>query len=229
MKAIDEKFELTEKWCPILIRGRKVSTNVVREVLIRTMPYFSTNDRDWLEEVCGASDIEITEYGTTDPQGWFEFEKSISHMELEYLRNSQIMSSYIYGPNGWMNWDGSIGYRHHQNIGKWPETSAVLKEASRLAKMWPMLDMHIQICNGEESVTPLFEIKMYRGKTSISEPVVQIGLPKVPLRDDPESFARQFTSPYRERGCSIGTYKQALAHTLKVRRLSGRRNVVGFN
>ena len=62
-----------------------------------------------------------------DKEAFSTLKKDISHIELEYLSNHRIVSSWIGGPHGWCNWEGNIGCNNY-NIGKHPSCKEVYNE-----------------------------------------------------------------------------------------------------
>lgn len=69
-------------------------------------------------------------------------------IELEYLINDWIDSSYVHGCHGWCHPDGEIGYC--DNIGKYPQEYELLYDWQSVAYMFPFLDLFITLVNREE-------------------------------------------------------------------------------
>ena len=112
------------KWPRLLVTGRRVSEDQANEILIRTDDWWlSTNDRQWEAEIKRiAVDVagmpveprrDQTGYGDEGMDLFREYyaareawRKSLGILELGYLSNSRIVSSWIGGPHGWCDWTG---------------------------------------------------------------------------------------------------------------------------
>lgn len=127
-------------------------------------------------------------------------------LQLHYLGNEQIMSSWIGGPHGWCDWDGRIGCSNY-NIGKWPSGDEVTEDLTAIAKTWPFLRMHVQLITDEGSGDLAAMWAVEDGKAALVEPIGLIDQP----HDDVEGMVWELmTSPFRERGVSLERFREAL-------------------
>jgi hypothetical protein len=226
------------KWPQIVVVGEPIARERALEILVRTSGlYFGCNDREW-EEFCLAAfgmpsnqareGWPILDNGT--PEGKKAFNEALDAyfdegrkarerfgvLELEYLTNHQIASSYIGGPYGWLSWDGLIGC-HEFNIGKWPSANEVFKEWSMIAIEWPFLRLRCQLFNAEqceEGGVPLIEYKICEGKVTAHRaeaPLVSV-LTGVKYHDTADAVKAIMYDRARERGCS----PQVLLEAIKV-------------
>jgi len=219
------------KWPGLLVKGEKITEEQAAEVILRTTGWISCNDHDFANSVnCliyGVHDDGNPAYydkvnelirekigvekGT--PEAWgkvWEYRErrqdEIGRLELFYLGNYQICSSWIGGPHGWCNWDGTISTRNY-NIGKWPDVGMVYEEWVLIAKSFPFLDLRCQLLNHEQSSPemvgdpgPVVEFRVKNGKVKMSVPT------KVLCESDDPGF-RGFD---REIGCTLDDVKRAL-------------------
>lgn len=143
-----------------------------------------------------------------------EYKKSktddLNLLDLYYLNNHQILSSWIGGPHGWCDWNGNINSSNY-NIGKWPSVEDVYNEWVKIAEAFPFLDLRAQLYSGETSdheSEPLVEFTLKHGKVEMSIPSEPLDLPYF----DMSSMFSRFNNRHSERGCSIETFKTALDH-----------------
>jgi hypothetical protein len=130
-----------------------------------------------------------------------------------------IMSSWIGGPHGWIDWEGNIGCNLY-NIGKWPAMIDVEWEWNSIAKAFPFLKLRAQLFSGEiseEGITPLVEYVVADGAVRCMEPTACLPLPTQEEIDQHLSanvgalFARK---KGRERGCTLETFAQAFQYVI---------------
>lgn len=146
------------KWPRLLVVGQPVTEHQANEILIRTNQWWwlSCNDRDWNRtvqrvavehgwpaEAARGTDAAINRTRTL--MAWHERHGMLS---LEYLGNSQVMSSWIGGAHGWCDWSGRIGCTEY-NIGKWPDDDEVTEEWQQIAAAFPYLDLTAQCVDDE--------------------------------------------------------------------------------
>jgi len=160
------------KWPCLLVVGKSITERQAAEILIRTdrsLPDYSYagNDQDHerqLSALFGAptDDPDMTDGSDmTEPERqtavrhrhthWAAMEelgRRTGKLELEYLTNSQIVSSWVGGPHGWCSWSGEIGCNTF-NIGKWPSVETVHAEWQRIAAAFPFLELQCQLLNHE--------------------------------------------------------------------------------
>ena len=215
------------KWPGLLVVGKSVSLEQAEEILIRTASFhFSSNDRAFQRDLYKALGVPLTEDISYPYPEWEilqEVEKKYGNLPLEYLHNSQIVSSYVGGPHGWCDWEGNIGCNSY-NIGKWPSVEEVYREWKLIAAAFPFLILKSQLFNGEtcesdeRELRPIVQFNIADGVVWLREPEAEpIGNPTSTLPSLRNDLSRLFT-PGRERGCTINKFKHALETTLKFSR-----------
>ncbi len=182
------------KWPAITVIGDDVSQVQAAEILIRTdghMPDFeyATNSRslnERLSEIFGLP-IHRLDHSSTSVEERFDImvphwnavsrlRKRLKILELEYLSNYQIASSYIGGPHGWVDWYGRVMYSGH-NIGKWPSIETVAKEWVTIAKAFPFLNLRCQLYDREScevGAEPVVTFEVENGKVAARKPGKEI-------------------------------------------------------
>jgi hypothetical protein len=207
------------KWPRLLVTGEPVTREQANEILIRTDDWWlSTNDHAWEAAVYALA----ADHGrprqperNAGPAACSAFSKALGDWEvrlgilnLHYLDNARIASSWIGGPKGWCDWDGKIGCSNY-NIGKWPTIEEVTEDWQAIAGAFPYLSLHAQLVTdeGEGEVAAMWAVK--DGKAALVEPVERIVDAKP---DDVEAmaFGLMFNAG-RERGVSLDRLREALA------------------
>lgn len=166
LKVYDNAFNINlPKWPAFTVIGEDVTRRQAAEILIRTdmhLPDFeyagnSKELRTRLSEIFGVpihDDIyrkPVDERFDIMEPHWRavrRLKKRLGILVLDYLQNAQIVSSYIGGPHGWVNWAGQV-YSNGDNIGKWPSVEEVAKEWVRIVKAFPFLDLKCQLYDKE--------------------------------------------------------------------------------
>lgn len=168
------------KWPGCIIVGNPISRDQAKEIIVRTNGYISTNDHQWnraFKEAISDPDSRefISDDGNTDyERGRLEridFDKRYGHIWLSYLNNNRIASCYIGGPNGWVDWDGTVSMRD-KNIGKWPSVDEVFNDWKRIATAFPFLNLKCWLLDREiteEGATALVEFSVANGHASVGE------------------------------------------------------------
>ncbi len=155
------------KWPAFVVVGDDVTPRQAAEILIRTDGYlpdfeYASNSRELnrsLSEVFGVPihDNLHVDYPNVDDRfdlmvpHWAAVDrlrKRLGILSLEYLSNCQIVSSFIGGPHGWVDWAGRV-YSNSTNIGKWPSVETVAKEWVTIAKAFPFLNLRCQLYDKE--------------------------------------------------------------------------------
>lgn len=194
------------KWPALSVVGCDVTKEQAAEIIIRTQDFFFlTNDKDFLKElslVCGIK---------RNSPLWEELNKlrvKYNCLGLQYLKNQQIASSYVHGPYGWCDWEGTIKCNSF-NIGKWPCIDSVFDEWTVIAKAFPYLQLTSQLWSGEtceDNIRPLVEFSVTNGEVSVQEPTIPMMIVDYP-------YDTIFTKVNGERGCTIEQFKDALRIT----------------
>jgi hypothetical protein len=208
------------KWPLLVVAGEPVTREQAAEVIIRTTPdYLSSNDKAWgitVHKVFGLRD-EMTFRRGDDPKESFaqlreiwehnaQVRKDLGILDLEYLYNSRIISAYIGGPHGWVDWDGTVGTSTY-NIGKWPEVNEVLSEWQLIAETFPYLTLTCQLRLEEGAMDPVAQFEVAEGKAYL----VGVGEP-LPIveRNIVAEVLSLVTDIFRERGCTEETLRWAV-------------------
>lgn len=212
------------KWPGLLVVGQPITKEQAMEVLIRTDGLdFMCNDRDWdraLTKLVYAVDSlswnlndglkeQLGIEGWNEQTQYTELRRSVvKPVELYYLRNERISSSWIGGPHGWCKWDGSIGCSNY-NVGKWPGIEEIYNEWVLVAEAFPFLDLKSQLLDCEigddKTATAVVEFTIKDGKVSMSVPTKLIAEPKF-------DFGDRFTAQYPERGCTMEQFVEAFEY-----------------
>lgn len=219
------------KWPALIVRGKSVTKDQAKEIIIRTDSFeFCSNDREFEGDIheliygVRSNWINLTdklqkELNISKDAAWdLTKEKKVAYgvLDLDYLTNSRIVSSWIGGPKGWCSWDGYIGTNNY-NIGKWPSVQAVYNEWVKIAAAFPFLDLKCQLLNaecGEENLAPVVEYVVKDGKVELVEPTELLDGTN---NDMFTNIANIFNNPFRERGCSKEQLKDALDFVLNSR------------
>lgn len=227
-----EFFDLDlPKWPALLVVGKPVTREQAMEIILRTDDlYFSSNDHSFnklLNEYF--YDIEVTDeyYGgenkaiakklnieENDYKSIWNYKdqknSEIKSLNLEYLQNSRIVSSWIGGAHGWCHWDGNIGTSNY-NIGKWPSVEQVYIDWIQIAEAFPFLELTSQLQNSEVGdddtiAVPVVEFRIKNGKVEMINPTELITESKF----DETLLIRKLSDRYGERGCTIEMFREAV-------------------
>lgn len=204
----DSTYPALTKWPLLLVHGEPVTHEQANEILVRTDGWWLTsNDRDWVGQVAALVGLELHEHGFTRYDSVDRFRQSIRVLGLEYLGNRRIVSSWIGGPHGWCDWDGTIGCSTW-NIGKWPTVEEVDEEWRTIAAAFPYLNLRAQLVNDEgEADYPAVEWRILKGEAHLVEPV---GMLRSTSGLDLHRAVGSLFLPGRERGVSLERLREAV-------------------
>ncbi|MCX4458509.1 hypothetical protein OOK58_42105 [Streptomyces sp. NBC_01728] len=163
-------MELT-KWPRLLVTGQPVTEEQANDILIRTpnLWLLHTNDREWTASIGEVLGIEAGKHGFWASDSIKAAETRLRCLDLQWLYTSRIASSWIGGPHGWCNWDGTIGSANY-NIGKWPEVESVTEEWQQIAAAFPYLDLRAQLITDEGTGEIAAEWTVNAGRAVHREP-----------------------------------------------------------
>lgn len=174
------------KWPEMIVVGDTVTPEQAKQVILATDNsltdmYGAGNNRDFTKFYHNESLTNLYTHlewsGFTsemlDVLGFTPIEPSKSIYEvlgtipLDYIGNDLAMSSYIGGPSGWMNVDGTI--YSTKNIGKWPSVQDVFEEWKMVAKAFPFLNLTATLMSDESGFEnyPLVQFIVSNGTVSI--------------------------------------------------------------
>jgi hypothetical protein len=171
------------KWPAMVVVGKPVTEEQAKEIIVRTsgISFYSNNHEfvQMLYEHIFDKKLNVKKYHSSICDYYTneeEYQRVIKKYGilycLDYLINSQIVSSYIGGPHGWCNWDGTI-FTNSYNIGKYPSVDDVLKEWKVIAKTFPYLDIKCQLWSGEcgeDNTVPAVQYNVKNGNVTMVEP-----------------------------------------------------------
>lgn len=223
------------KWPAMVVVGKPVTMEQAAEIIVRTSdPECSCNDHlfsnsaqgilfDLDPEECAlytygaVEDVIRKKLGISDKSNWKDVvvykaakQNELGILDLEYLANSRICSSWIGGPHGWCDWEGNIGCSNY-NIGKYPTVENIYDEWSLIAKTFPFLELKCQLFNHEageeESVyksEAVIEFHVEDGKVTMHYPKEILKMPQFNYEGS-LAFSRG-----GELGCTLETLKWAV-------------------
>lgn len=214
-------FPVLPKWPALVVLGAPVTPTQAAEILIRTDGFlFSSNDDEFVRELFAELGVETTGERWPDPADWDSWYAARDRYgvltNLDYLRNSRVVSSSVNGPHGWLDWDGRV-HTTSYNVGKWPTVEAVLAEWELIARTWPFLDLKSQLMSGEvceDDVRPLVEFRVRDGRVTVDVEPKTMQAPPTFL--DTGALLRRLTSSRGERGergCTVEQFRGALVVT----------------
>lgn len=199
---------ISVKWPGLLVKGEHVTPDQAAEIIVRTAYWpMSSNTKDFDELANKIAGFPNYNFGEPD-EDFLKREKRIESAEkrlgvldINYLHNWFITSSWVGGPYGWCHWSGGI-YALNYNIGKWPSLEDVTEEWEIIAKAFPFLDLRAQVLADEAGfgdVTPTAEWIVKGGKVEVVAPTEPL-YPKDECLKEGNNIHFNFTHPYREVG-----------------------------
>ena len=160
------------KWPDCTIYGDPVSPEKATEAIFRCLGWAPRcNDEEWNEIVARVMGFplprEVVDWADLHEQEG-ERMRELSVLELSYFGlGHRISSSSIYGPSGWMHWDGTVAY--DGSIGeRWPSSTSVRKEWERIAEALPWLRLSCVLRDNQ--ATPLVAYSVAEGKVEMFTP-----------------------------------------------------------
>lgn len=201
------------KWPRLLVAGQPVTIEQANEILLRTDYWHLTgNDLPWLRTIARLAGIEYDEHDLPAWGAVRAFQHRIDALDLHYLGNSRIVSSWIGGPHGWCDWDGHIGAANY-NIGKWPTAEAVTDDATVIAAAFPYLDLTVQLVVDEGQGRLCGQWRVQAGVATYDPAPTELVTPLADLTE--REIIRRRTGPHGERGVTAERLREALAQVLK--------------
>lgn len=210
------------KWPRLLVVGESVTTDQAAEILVRTDLMWNSlryigSDEQWAEQIRQVarehgypeepespvfrSDSQSAQTAICD---WYDasqrWRDQMDMLGLEYLWTERVVSSWIGGPMGWCDWDGTIGTAVY-NVGKWPTVEELTSEWRDISEAFPFLTLIAQ-CVGNEGADP----------TAAAQWQIRGGA--VEVREGDFDLIRATEEPsftWREAGCSLEQFRHAVA------------------
>lgn len=217
------------KWPGLLVVGERITRRQAAEMIVRThhLSYISGNDKRFTAQIREAYGLAPEpDWGdrSTQEQRSEQLKQAAEKVELARRKyhtvlcmhlglGQRIVSSWIGGPHGWLNWDGTV-FSDNYNIGKHPSAGQTFEEWGAIAKAFPFLRLKSQLLDreiGEEGARAVVEFRVADGKVTAHEPQGLLLAPNDNMDELYASFADSIRSNTRERGCTIHQLKQALA------------------
>ena len=161
------------KWPGLLIVGESCSEEQASQILIRTQRWYLLEYdvpkgsllHDELHKIY-VSLLPIEDRISYIPIDYNIIEQKIKPLELSYLSNDRICSSWVGGLHGWCNWDGKI-FCNNYNIGKWPQIQDVEHDLKLITSEFPFLNFTLQLLSqeidSEEDSYPIYTCEVNNG------------------------------------------------------------------
>lgn len=226
------------KWPAFVVAGKPVSKNRAKEIIMRTtdLVWLASNDDEFENQLYSYLGFK-GQKEKFNPSKFENFEEVVIRIEkeikpvyyeddygessLEYCANHRVLSSWIGGAHGWIDWDGNVGCSNY-NIGKWPNTEDVFKEWQAIATAFPDLELQCQLFNREASENPpegkeipLIQFNVKNGEVEAIKPTGVIANPSF----NNGKLLEQLFDPLnvtRERGCTFEQFVDAYEYTKKM-------------
>ncbi|MFJ3249147.1 hypothetical protein [Streptomyces sp. NPDC086782] len=197
----------------LLVTGQPVTEQQANDILIRTANLWllHTNDRDRTDIVGPLLGIESGNLGQWAPDSVRAAVGRLRCLDLQWLHTSRIASSWVGGPHGWCDWDGTIGCFNYA-IAKWPDVESITQEWRQIAAAFRYLDLTAQLVDDETPGTLAGEWRVRAGRVEFTpDPAESITEPCA----RPADFFDRFL-PHGERGVSLTRLRAAVAQALSV-------------
>ena len=240
----EELFEKPlPKWPALIVVGKPVTEQQAMVINVMTDRFsFCSNDREFEKQIhkliydvdeswSDLSDALKAKHKIRDFHEVWDLKEKIANkygaLELNDMSNTRIVSSWIGGPHGWCNWDGTIGSNNY-NIGKYPSVQDVYEDCAKIAEAFPFLEMKVQLLDQEsgsdEPSTAVIEYALKDGKVNMYEPAEALATTAFGSDD----MYKRFSNPYAERGCTIEKLEEALEMSELYSSISERLNKNNF-
>lgn len=205
---------IATKWPRLLVFGDAVTQEQANEILIRTNNwyYIHTNDKfleDEIITIAGLSKETVNPlkgkpYEVLDYKSVDRLVEDLHVLDLRYLSNERICSSWIGGAHGWCDWNGKI-FCSNYNIGKWPTLEEVHSDWEKIAAAFPFLSLIAQTVEDEgEANSPCAHWEIGNGEVKLVS-----GIDKCITHPTKPSF-NPILSRDRERGVNASRLKIAI-------------------
>lgn len=224
---IDFDFPLLPKWPGLVIVGDAVTEEQASIINVQTTSlHWDSNDREFERMLNTSLGLGERPRYPDPEQRFLDFFERINDistelgiLRLNYLKNENVLSSYIGGPHGWCDWKGNIGCCSY-NVGKWPTGEDVYEEFRLIAEAFPFLTMKAQLLSEEcclaleNNAVPLIEYRVSQGICNVMKPTKPL------LKNDliEEMSYKKLTVrgiSFLERGCTLEQYVNAVNLTKK--------------
>jgi len=212
------------KWPGLVVMGEPVTELQAAEILVRTANWpLSGNcgvERPF-NQLAGvactwARGLEYAERKARSEQN-LHIKQEFGALELSFLRNARIVSSWVGGPHGWCDWAGKIASCNY-NIGKYPSVERVTEEWGILARAFPFLDLRCQVLSDKtcmDDLIPTAEWRVVGGTATLRAPTA----PLMPASrsETTETMLKGLTAPAQLREVGA-THEQVLLGLAQARK-----------
>lgn len=203
------------KWPAFTVVGDRVTSAQAAEICIKTDSFvpnfkYASNDRSFERELNALFGVpyDNEENARETWKRHDELRDRLGVLNLGYLNNARIVSSFIGGPHGWCDWDGNI-FCNSFNIGKWPDVEDVATDWATIAAAFPFLTLRSQVFSGETSESdsqPVVEFSVSDGRVIVQSPTTADHV----NNSVTENIINMFSNPNRERGITIKMLERKL-------------------
>lgn len=215
------------KWPRLLVTGDDVTPEQAGDIILRTTEwYLIAGSAEWATEVyaalvergapaalAGTTGTDILDLELSRALGvWLKMARVL---DLRFMRNYRIASSWLGGLHGWVDWDGKIGCSSY-NIGKYPDVETVHTDLLRVASAFPYLNMRVQLVTDEGAGTSAVSWVVNGGE--VAHPVLG-DQPLITEPTDPyageslhDLLATRNAEWYAQRGVTIERLRAALGN-----------------
>lgn len=162
----------------LLVTGTPVLPEQADEILIRTANLYllDGNDKAWTHTVYAEFGLACAPYGNATIASIRAVTDELGVLPLTTLYTSRIASTWVGGPHGWCDWDGTIGSADY-NLGKWPDRDTVISEWETIAAAFPYLDLTAQLLANEGQGDVVGQWRVVNGHASEEPPGPRITNP----------------------------------------------------
>jgi hypothetical protein len=212
---------ITTKWPRLVVAGQPVTEDQADHIVVRTnswMRRLFSNDKPWQSAV----EALVVDFGYP-PESHSHATQGVNQigdrwrrlgtwcdrlgiLNLHYLHNDRVMSTWVGGSHGWCDWDGTIGCTSY-NIGKWPSDDEVTEDWQKIAAAFPFLDLTAQVID-DEGAGPLAAQWRIGGGTIVYDPE-PTELLAAPSELSEAQVVDRFTNPLAERGVDLDRLRAA--------------------
>lgn len=207
------------KWPRLIVAGDNVAVRQAAEINIRTNHwyYMHVNNKIFTRQVAEICGYELDNIGYPKYPEVKDFIREYQVLDLRYLHNHNIGSSWIGGAHGWCWWDGSVGTDSF-NIGKWPTIEEVENDLTLIATRWPFLrfDMQLAADEGVGDVVAQWAVADGVWKRMPLQPPLAVPRHRgSPTENVVEDFVEAYASGFvpDERGVTLHHLREALRWT----------------
>ena len=179
------------KWPQLKLTGKPVTVEQAKDIICRTdsfigwmSQYGGGNNRPWNEwahatmHMTPIFELDKHMFGEHEIEGFTQFyyevrdeiRKQLNFVSTEYVNNSWLSCSYVYGPHGWCSPTGQLCFV--DNVGKWPSVKEVFEDLVTIAEAFPYVEMTATLMNAEhceDVIQPVVTFIVKDGKVVMTD------------------------------------------------------------